>query len=148
MIDFHTALGPFGYGEPISDDPPGALAWKRARAWYGDSVTSPTSGTSTSPPLIGHSRGTWARLLGERAVFTTLEFGTYSLDNGLKALRGDYWLHGRGTVDWNAAETRRIKVDMRKHFFPDTEDWKEMALFRSRQILRQAQAGLAQLLHT
>lgn len=145
VVDFHTGLGPFGYGEPISDDPPDTLAARRARAWYGDSVTSPTGGTSSSPPVIGHSGHTWARLLGERVVYTTLEFGTYSLDNGLKALRGDYWVHNRGAMDWNAADTRRVKAAIRKHFFPDTEDWKEMVLFRSRQILRQAQAGLVQV---
>jgi hypothetical protein len=76
-------------------------------------------------------------------TFIVLEFGTYSLDSGLVAMRADYWLHGRGAVDWNSAETRRIKAGIRKHFFPDTEDWKEMVLLRSRQVLRQAQAGLA-----
>ena len=84
-------------------------------------------------------------MLGERVVFVTLEFGTYSLDNGLKVLRGDYWVHNRGPMDWDAAHTRRVKADIRKHFYPDTDDWKEMVLFRSRQILRQTQAGLAQL---
>lgn len=145
VIDFHSGLGPFGYGEPICGHAPDTLASKRARAWYGDSVTNPVLGTSSSVPLTGHARETWVRLLGERVVFIVLEFGTYSLDQGLNALRGDYWLHGRGAVDWNAAETRRIKAGIRKHFFPDTEDWKEMVLFRSRQILRQAQAGLAQI---
>ena len=145
VIDFHSGLGPFGYGEPICGHPPDALALKRARAWYGDSVTSPALGTSSSVPLTGHTRDTWVRLLGERVVFITLEFGTYSQDRTLNAMRGDYWLHNRSGVDWNAAETRRIKASIRKHFFPDTEDWKEMVLFRSRQILRQAQAGLAQV---
>jgi hypothetical protein len=145
VIDFHTGLGPFGYGEPICGHAPDTLASRRARAWYGDSVTSPTVGTSSSIPLTGHGRDTWVRLLDERVVFITLEFGTYSQDRTLTALRGDYWLHGRGTVHWNAAETRCIKANIRKHFFPDTKDWKEMVLFRSRQILRQAEAGLAQI---
>jgi hypothetical protein len=146
VVDFHTGLGPFGYGEPICDHAPDTLAWRRARAWYGDSVTNPTLGTSSSVSLTGHTRETWIRALGERVIFIVLEFGTYSLEHGLVAQRADYWLHGRGgAVDWNAAETRRIKEGIRKHFFPDSEDWKEMVLFRSRQILRQAQAGLAQL---
>ncbi len=145
VVDFHSGLGPFGYGEPICGHPPDALASRRARAWYGDSLTNPELGTSSSIPLTGHSRETWGKVLAERLVFITLEFGTYSLDHGLVAMRADYWLHGRGAVDWNAAETRRIKAGIRKHFFPDTEDWKEMVLFRSRQILRQAQAGLAEV---
>lgn len=145
VVDFHSGLGPFGYGEPICSHAPDTLASKRARAWYGDSVTSPTLGTSSSVPLAGHAREMWVRILGERVTFIVLEFGTYSLDQGLVAMRADYWLHGRGTVDWNTPETRRIKSGIRKHFFPDTEDWKEMVLFRSRQILRQAEAGLAQV---
>jgi hypothetical protein len=145
VVDFHSGLGPFGYGEPICDHAPGSLASRQARAWYGDSVTSPTLGTSSSVPLTGHGRDTWVRALGERVVFITLEFGTYSFDHRLMAMRADYWLHGRGAVGWNAAETRRIKAGIRKHFYPDTEDWKEMVLFRSRQILRQAQAGPTQV---
>lgn len=145
VIDFHTGLGPFGYGEPICDHAPDSIGAKRARTWYGDSVGMPVLGTSSSVPLTGHSRETWVRLIGEQVVYITLEFGTYSMDRTLTVLRGDYWLHGRGPVDWDTEETRRIKADIRKHFFPDTEDWKEMVLFRSRQVLRQAQAGLAQI---
>jgi hypothetical protein len=145
VVDFHSGLGPFGYGEPICSHAPDTLASRRARDWYGDSVTNPALGTSSSVPLTGQSQQTWIRVLGERVTFIVLEFGTYSLDHGLIAMRADYWLHGRDAVDWNAAETRRIKADIRKHFFPDTEDWKEMVQFRSRQIVRQAQAGLAQV---
>jgi hypothetical protein len=144
VIDFHSGLGPFGYGEPICSHAPDTVALRRARAWYGDSVTSPTLGTSSSVPLTGHTRDTWVRLLGERVVFITLEFGTYNQDRTLNAMRGDYWLHNCRAMDWDAAETRRIKANIRKQFFPDTEDWKEMVLFRSRQILRQAVAGLTQ----
>jgi hypothetical protein len=32
---------------------------------------------------------------------------------------------------------------MHRTFFPDTADWREMVLFRSRQVLGQALAGLA-----
>ena len=142
VIDFHTGLGPFGYGEPICDHEPDMISFSRARAWYGDSVTSDALGTSVSIPITGLSHLTWDRLLGERLVSITLEFGTYSMQRILDALRADYWLHGRGAVDWNADETRRIKASLRKHFFPNTDDWKEMVLFRSRQILCQAQAGL------
>ena len=145
VIDFHSGLGPFGYGEPICSHEPDSPALKRARTWYGDSVTNPKLGTSSSVPLTGQSQGTWIRLLGDRVTFIVLEFGTYNLDSGLVAMQADYWLHGRGAVDWNAAETRRIKAGIRKHFFPDTDDWKEMVLVRSRQVLRQAQAGLAQI---
>jgi hypothetical protein len=144
VVDFHSGLGPFGYGEPICSHAPDSPASKRTRAWYGDSVTNPRLGTSSSVPLTGQSQDTWIRRLGDRVTYIVIEFGTYSFDSGLVAMRADYWLHGRGAVNWGAAETRRIKANIRKHFFPDTEDWKEMVLFRSRQILRQARTGLAQ----
>src|SRR5262245_62090264 len=48
VIDFHTGLRPFGHGELICAVAPGAKSFNRARAWYGDEMTSPESGTSTS----------------------------------------------------------------------------------------------------
>ena len=40
-------------------------------------------------------------------------------------------------------ETQRIKRQLRKQFYPDSDDWREMMLFRSRQVIRQALIGLA-----
>ncbi len=143
VIDYHTGLGPFGFGEVICGNEPGTVGHIRAKAWYGDAVTEPTLGTSSSVVQIGTAEVGWTRMLGDKVTFIALEFGTYSLEHGLRALREDHWLHNYSTVDRDAAETQRIKAQIRKHAFPDTEDWKEMVLFRSRQILRQTQVGLA-----
>lgn len=143
VVDFHTALGPFGYGEPICGHEPGSPAAARAQAWYGDSLTQPELGTSSSVPKVGLSQQGWERLLGDRLTFVTLEFGTYAMDRGRRALREDHWLHNRGPVDWADPETKRIKAQILKHFFPDSRDWKEMVLFRCRQIIGQAIDGLA-----
>ena len=35
------------------------------------------------------------------------------------------------------------KQALKRHYYPGTRDWQEMVLFRSRQIIRQALAGLA-----
>ena len=43
VVDYHTGLGPFGYGEPISGHLPGSASGVRAKAWYGDSVTAPVA---------------------------------------------------------------------------------------------------------
>ena len=59
-----------------------------------------------------------------------------------RVLRQDYWLHMYGKPDWHGEETRRIKADIRKRYYPDTDDWRQMVLFRSRQIIKQALAGL------
>jgi len=143
VIDYHTGLGPFGYGEPICGHDPGTAGLERSLAWYGDSLTSPAGGTSSSVAKLGLNEQGWVARLGERVTFVSLEYGTYSPERGRRALREDHWLHAYTNVDWNAPETRRIKAQLRKQFFPDSDDWKEMVLFRSRQILRQALAGLA-----
>jgi hypothetical protein len=143
VVDYHTGLGPFGYGEPISGNVPGSVGHRRGQAWYGDSLTEPTLGTSSSVPKTGMAEEEWRRRLGDKVTYIALEYGTYAPDPaGRKALREDHWLHAYSNVDWAAPETRRIKAQMRAHFYPDAPDWQEMVLFRSRQILRQALAGL------
>ena len=143
VVDYHTGLGPFGYGEPICDhtlDTPNA---ERAKTWYGRSVTQPQLGNSASVPKTGLSEIGWERMLGDRVSFVALEYGTFAPANGLRVLRADHWLHSHGNVDWGHPDTVRIKTDIRDHFAPRTIDWQEMVLFRSRQILRQAVAGLS-----
>ena len=53
VIDYHTGLGPFGYGEPICGNPPGSAGLATAVRWYGESLTSPDLGTSSSVPKTG-----------------------------------------------------------------------------------------------
>ena len=143
VVDYHTGLGPFGYGEPICGHAPGSIGVTRAKQWYGDSVTEPALGTSSSVPKVGLSEFGWERLLGDRVTCIALEYGTYPTERGRLVLREDHWLHNNGALVWDDVETRRIKRQIRLHFAPEAEEWREMVLFRSRQILRQAIAGLA-----
>lgn len=142
IIDYHTGLGPFGYGEPICSHREGTAALARTRRWYGRSVTEPLAGTSSSVPKAGLNEWGWEAALGERATFIALEYGTFPPEPGRLALREDHWLHAYSNVDWTAPETQRIKRQIREHFYPDSDDWREMVLFRSRQIVRQATEGL------
>lgn len=144
LLDFHTGLGPFGYGEPICDHAPGSTGVQRAKAWFGDSVTEPALGTSSSVAKHGLSDYGWMHGVGELLVFIALEFGTYSFENMMQVLRADHWLHAQDEVDWSASQTKAIKAAIRKQFYPDTNDWKEAVLFRSRQCIRQALAGMSQ----
>ena len=52
------------------------------------------------------------------------------------AFRGDHWLHKYG--DPLGPEAAPIRAAMRKQFYPDTDEWKEMVLFRGHQVVRQA----------
>jgi|TARA_R110002072_G_scaffold4706_9_gene32903 hypothetical protein len=142
VVDYHTGLGPYGYGEPISDHPVDSVNVARAKAWYGPSVTQPSLGTSSSVPKSGLNERGWERKLGDKVTFIALEFGTYQPPRGMEVLRADHWLHNRGPVDWSSAQTQAIKKAIREHFVPPHQDWREDVLFRSRQIIRQAIAGL------
>ena len=143
-VDLHTGLGPYGHGELICDHDPGSPNIATALQWYGEGVTVPLLGTSASVPKHG-TAGTdfWQRHFGPRAVYVALEFGTFSPEQGRGPMREDHVLHARNTVDWNDPETQRIKRALKRHFFPDTRPWREMVLFRSRQVMTLAVEGLA-----
>ena len=142
VIDYHTGLGPYGYGELICDHDPGTPNLETALAWYGESVTVPLLGTSASLPKHGTAGIFWERHCGTRAIYNALEYGTFSPERGRGPMREDHVLHAAGNVAWSAPETQRIKRNLRRHFFPDTQPWRELVLFRSRQVLCQAMAGL------
>lgn len=143
VIDYHTGLGPFGYGELISAHTVGSENVERAKRWYGLSVTQPDLGTSASVPKTGLGEIGWERLLGERVSCIAIEYGTFTPEEGRVALRADHWLHKHRNVDWTAAETREIKIGLKRHFYPETADWQEMVLLRSRMVVRQALEALA-----
>ena len=145
-VDFHTGLGPFGYGEPICHHAPGSEALARAQAWYGQSLTEPLRGTSTSQARDGLTHYGYARILpGVALNFVSLEYGTYSREHGARVFREDHWLHRKfgvlGGIDDPRGKT--IKAAIRNHFYPDTPDWKEMVLWRAFQVIRQTVEGLA-----
>lgn len=142
LLDFHTGLGPFGYGEPICDHPPGSRAVKLARDWYGDSVTEPALGTSCSVVKFGLSDFGWQRRIGEPLLFIALEFGTYDVNDLMYVLRADHWLHRHGTPDLFSDQARAVKAAIRRHFYPETSEWQQMVISRSRECIGQALDGL------
>lgn len=142
VIDFHTGLGPFGYGEPISGHLPNSPGFNWITRVYGESVGVPELGTSSSIPLHGTARDLWDRFLDTRYAYVALEYGTFSQERSRRALRADHWLHNQGVFDWDAPEPRRIKDELKWHYYPASDDWKEMVLWRSRQLIRQATEAL------
>lgn len=142
IVDLHTGLGPYGYGEPICNHAPGSARVQRARRWWGDSVTEPLLGTSSSQEKTGLTEFGHERALAHADIaFVALEFGTYAPARGLAVLRDDHWLWQHG--DPLGPEAPRIRGALREHFFPPFEDWQEMVLFRAGQVFRQALKGLA-----
>lgn len=140
-VDFHTGLGPHGHGELIADLPEGSQAIRRAKAWFGESVTQPALGTSSSTVKDGLMEFGLMRAIGDDALtHVALEYGTFDSSKGRIWLRRDNWLHAHSNRDH--AEAKAIKAGLRRHFYPDTEEWKEMVLFRAGMVTRQAFRGL------
>lgn len=143
VIDFHTGLGPYGYGEPITHYDIDTPASRRVRAFWGESVTESKRGQTASQARDGLGHYGLGRVLLEpetRLTMCTLEFGTFDRERGQKAFRADHWLHKYG--DPLGKEAGPIRAAMRRQFYPDTPDWKEAVLFRGHQIVRQAIAGV------
>lgn len=141
-VDIHTGLGPFGYGELICDHPAGSAETLRGRRWYGESMTEPALGTSTSVAKYGLLDYGWQQALGPAVTFVTLEFGTYPVEDMFRQLRLDHILHRTGAPDWGSPETQAAKATLKRHFFPDTAEWRAMVLARGREVLGQAEDGL------
>ncbi len=143
VIDFHTGLGPHGYGEPICGHKPGESGQARCRLWYGDSLGEPLLGTSSSLPIAGLTQYAWRDHVGADVLtFVALEFGTYPSRRGALALRADHVLHRAGAIDVHDPTAQAIKAELRKFYYPDITAWKEMVIMRSRQVIAQALAGL------
>lgn len=138
-IDFHTGLGPHGVGELIGIGSESQKA--RAARWYGDQVTDAEAGTSSSAPLTGMLAHGMAQALPKTELtFVTLEYGTYDVLTVLTALRGDNWLYQRGDVTTSLGTD--IKREIRKAFYPDTDEWKSAVWDRAREVVDMALKGL------
>jgi len=142
VVDYHTGLSPYGYGELQCEQPSGMAGYRRAREVFGESVTSPDLGTSSSVKLNGTHDEYWQRMLGDRHLYLCLEFGTYDPERGRRVLRDDHWLHAYGKLDSRSDAAMRIRRAVREHYYPEALDWKEMVLCRSRQVQRQILEGL------
>ncbi|WP_051380454.1 DUF2817 domain-containing protein [Bradyrhizobium sp. WSM1743] len=146
VIDVHTGLGPYGYGELQSEHMAASASQVIADRMFGPSVTSADLGTSASIPIHGSLQLFWERLLGDgRYLYLCLEYGTFDTEAAQRVLLADQWLHVHGGGDRTGAFGREVRARMRAHFCPDDPSWKEAVLFRGRQVLRQALAGLEQI---
>jgi hypothetical protein len=141
IIDYHTGLGPWGYGEQIITEPMGSAGFARAQSWYGLAVTSPSSGSSTSADIVGDGLGAAPGLIPQAEVTgMALEVGTLSVTEVMGAVRADAWLHAQN--DLTSDQAKAIKRQVRDAFYGDADDWKGMVAGQSLLACRQAIAGL------
>ncbi|HEX6980281.1 MAG TPA: M14 family metallopeptidase [Alphaproteobacteria bacterium] len=142
VLDFHTGLGPYGYGEIIGALPAKSEGFRRIQEWLSGEATSPDLGDSSSAPLYGINQpGMAARVPHAAFSGIALEYGVRPLDETLNALRADNWLHAHGDLD--SAQAREIKAEMRRVFYGDTDAWKAMVWERAVDVTRRMLKGLA-----
>jgi len=124
VIDFHTGLGPAGFGEPICIG--SATDFELAKEWYGDEVTNLSQGTAVATTLTGSVANAFLHSRSDlKVVFLALEFGTLPPFDVLTALRADHWLHA---VPGRATHSRdEIGRQMRQAFNLDAPWWKAAA---------------------
>ena len=141
IIDVHSGLGPWGFGERIVTQPRTSDGFRRAAQWYGAAVTSTHDGSAASASLTGDGLGAAPSLLPHAEVTTmALEFGTLSIEAVHEAVCGDAWLHAHGDVASDLG--RMLRAQTRDAFYCDTDAWKGMVVGQSLTAVRQAIAGL------
>lgn len=136
VLDVHTGLGPFGHGELICDHPATSIASRKAQQWFGQWVTLPELGDSCSVPLTGLMDYLWHNAMREDGLYLTLEYGTYSLDRLLQALRRDHWLYAHTAhPDFSAPQAASIRKELAEIFNPQSVLWRESVLLRARHVI-------------
>lgn len=134
LIDLHSGLGPYGYGELMTPSIPGEPVFDLFRRWYGDEVHSTLAGASN----YAGSRG--SILAGFRPAppevqwaAVGLEFGTLERDAVTAAVRADHWLHVHGDVD--SEQGRNIKRAIREAFYVEEDAWKNAVVTRGMEVV-------------
>lgn len=140
IIDFHSGLGPSGFGE-LMTTARGSEHAQRAQSWYGATVIPVGSDDSSSANVGGDWISATPTLLSHATVTAiAIEFGTVSPLQVLNALRADNWLHLHG--DPAASWPSPIKKEILGAFRVDDDIWRGMILGQSLAVTRQAVAGL------
>ncbi|WP_169569608.1 M14 family metallopeptidase [Sneathiella limimaris] len=140
LLDIHTGLGPYGYGELIYVGDLDGI--DRAMEWYDGEVTSHETGTSSSAPVTGTmNKGITESVPNATNTCVAIEYGTLELMEVLNSLRADNWLYAYGDVDSELGQ--KIKKQVRDAFYCDADDWKEMVWKRGIETIEKAIKGLA-----
>lgn len=148
FLEYHTGLGPFGYGMLVTMHPPRSEPLRRARAWYGRSLCASLDNLEQGkaaddmPIATGFLAGAVEDFAPAAAVTSVaLEFGTFPLDDMVTLFREDAWAWRHGDPLSPAGRNLRRRVE--DFFYPRSPDWLEMIVSRSDQVVRQALTGLA-----
>jgi len=141
LIDVHTGLGPFGFGECLSGMAPDSDEGKRCTVWYGDVAHTKSPKTdyagSAASILDGYKRAApWP-------VWTPigLEFGTRDPKTVRDAVRFDGWLHLNRETAGSKADA--VKAKLLHAYYPAEPEWREAVMTRGLEVLGLGLAGIS-----
>jgi hypothetical protein len=134
FVDLHTGLGPYGFGEIMSNHFSRDPGHELMKQWWGDEATYFDEGTSSSYYVAGDiNLGVIQSLNQARVAGITLEYGTIPKHDMLNAVRADNWLYVHG--DLGSAQGREIKAQIRAAFYQEHDDWKQMVAERGHYVI-------------
>jgi predicted deacylase len=138
VIDLHTGLGKWAYGELISDHAAGDKGNDAAMTLFGNSVVVTALGHSCSVPKLGLLDYRWHRLMAKSGCFLTLEFGTLGTDSLFNTLIDEqlFW-YKNPLPNADDPSYQKHREAMLAHFCPPDIQWRQAALLRSWQLLQQ-----------
>ncbi len=100
-------------------------------------VENTTNGDSVSPHLYGTLKLAFPGMLPDTEVTAvSLEFGTLPAMKVFWALRAENWLHHHGGK--GHSDAKRIKDDLLRAFYPDSEGWKSQVWEQGKEVVEQA----------
>lgn len=145
VIDLHTGLGPYGYGEVINDHLPDTHGFQLVEQYFRHNAQSAHKGDSCSTVKDGLVDYHWHKVIGERGCFVTLEFGTYPITELIIHLVAEQHYWNLCQNDNKPRDIHHPAVENLKHFFyPQEKSWQQQVLFRARQVTNLALTGLTQ----
>jgi len=138
VIDFHTGLGGFGNAEIILNVPEESNIYKRAIAiWGSERVKTTVTGKALGTQLTWSLKLAFQKMLPNTEITAvSLEYGTFPPMKVFKALRLENWLHHY--CEENHPKAQKIKAELLKVFYPNTEDWKLQVWQQGKEIVDQA----------
>ena len=135
VIDIHSGLGPYGFGELISDHPLDSAGSRFAEKLFGDAIAATAKGESFSAPKKGLMDYRWHQLMSELGCYITLEFGTYNTDKLFLTLLNEhrYWA-SHDKIAMNDKGYLEHRKAMLQQFCPDDQLWQQAVLFKVWQV--------------
>lgn len=135
VIDLHTGLGPWSFGELISDHLADSHGNQQAKELFGAAIANAHEGASFSVPKLGLLEYCFHQFMDNQGFFLTLEFGTYGSAALFEVLLNDhvYWRDNQPS-SLNDEAYLNYRERMIEHFCPDNILWQQAVLFKAWQV--------------